>query len=105
MPRPFKLIKNKTNKNRNHVPACFTLPHAHQSQAFHSRLPMYYHTPLVSLPDTAKTLGLGSVYIKDESHRFGLNAFKVLGGSDAIGNYLAERLGMKRSDLTYERLV
>lgn len=105
MPHQFKLVKNKTQKNRNQIPTLFTLPHAHQSQAFHSGFPMYYHTPLVSLPDTAKALGLGSVYIKDESHRFGLNAFKVLGGSYAIGNYLAERLGLKLSDLTYERLV
>ena len=26
-------------------------------------------------------LGLNSLYVKDESYRFGLNAFKVLGGS------------------------
>lgn len=28
------------------------------------------------------------IYVKDESYRFGLNAFKVLGGSYAIGTYL-----------------
>ncbi len=30
--------------------------------------------------------GVGSVFVKDESFRFGLNAFKVLGGGYAIGN-------------------
>ena len=53
---------------------------------------MYAPTPLAALPETAASLGLGSIYVKDESYRFGLNAFKVLGGSYAIGNYLAMRL-------------
>ena len=39
-------------------------------------------------------LGLGDIYVKDESFRFGLNAFKVLGGSYAMGRFLAERLGL-----------
>ena len=41
---------------------------------------------------TAKEMGLDKIYVKDESYRFGLNAFKVLGGSFAIGNYLARKL-------------
>ncbi len=59
---------------------------------------------MASLHRLAKHWGLGGVYVKDESHRFGLNAFKVLGGAYAIGRYLAERLGMNIEDLSFERL-
>ena len=41
-------------------------------------------TPLVKLPGLAKHLGIGSLILKDESHRFGLNAFKALGASYAM---------------------
>ena len=66
-------------------------------RAFHESFPMYGPTPLAGLPATAKMLGLGSIHVKDESYRFGLNAFKVLGGSFAIGNYLAGKLGKTAS--------
>ena len=38
-------------------------------------------------------MGLKSLLVKDESQRFGLNAFKVLGGSYAIARHIAARLG------------
>ena len=41
-------------------------------------------TPLVKLPGLAKRLGIGNLLLKDESHRFGLNAFKALGASYAM---------------------
>ncbi len=52
---------------------------------FHSSFDQYTETPLVELKELAKYLGLKDVFIKDESYRFGLNAFKVLGGSFTIG--------------------
>ena len=56
---------------------------ARKVRAFHESFPMYAPTPLARLPETAGVLGIGEIYVKDESHRFGLNAFKVLGGSYA----------------------
>lgn len=47
-------------------------------------LPGYAPTPLVPLPALAQTLGVKGIYLKDESKRFGLNAFKALGASYAI---------------------
>ena len=41
------------------------------------------------------------IYCKDESYRFGLNAFKVLGGSYAMGRYIAKELGRDISQLPY----
>lgn len=74
-------------------------------RAFHESFPMYRPTPLANLSNTAKELGLGQMYVKDESYRFGLNAFKVLGGSYAIGTYLANRLGKDISQVSYESLT
>ncbi len=72
----------------------FTAESAAKVRAFHESFPEYAKTPLVPLPNLAKSWGLGSVFVKDESKRFGLNAFKVLGGAYAIGNLLAKRLGL-----------
>ena len=65
----------------------------------------YDKTPLVELDNLAKRIGVKGIYLKDESYRFGLNAFKVLGGSFAMGRYLADRLGEDIKDLPYERLT
>lgn len=78
---------------------------AAKALAFHSSFPEYSETPLVSLTALAKQLGVASIHVKDESYRFGLNAFKVLGGSYSIGNYIAQRLGLDISELPYERIV
>jgi diaminopropionate ammonia-lyase len=52
--------------------------------SFHAALPGYAPTPLRPLPALAAELGLGTVALKDESHRLGLPAFKVLGASWAV---------------------
>lgn len=72
---------------------------------FHKSFPEYKETPLVSLDNLAKQLGVNNIYIKDESYRFGLNAFKVLGGSYAIGRYIAKKLNKDISELPYEKMV
>lgn len=59
----------------------------------HQSIPEYAPTPLVSRPDLAERLELGSILIKDESFRFGLKAFKALGAAYAIYRFLKEREG------------
>lgn len=71
--------------------------------AFHHTLPDYAPTPLVRLPGLARALGVGAVLVKDESHRFGLNAFKGLGGIYALARAAGEVLGLA-GPLTWERL-
>lgn len=78
---------------------------AKQVRKYHASFPMYSPTPLASLKETAKHLGLGEIFVKDESHRFGLNSFKVLGGSYAIGNYLAGKLNKKSSEMSFSDLT
>ncbi|MDC5073627.1 diaminopropionate ammonia-lyase [Acinetobacter baumannii] len=60
----------------------------------HRKIEGYNPTPLVSLECLAKKLGLKNILVKDESKRFGLNAFKVLGGSYALAKLLAEKLNI-----------
>lgn len=72
------------NSGRNILPDCCTPETFADVRAFHRTLPGYQPTPLVALPDLAKEVGVKGVYIKDESKRFGLNAFKALGASYAI---------------------
>ena len=73
-------------------------------RAYHESFPQYAPTPLAALSETAALLGLGSLHVKDESARFGLNAFKVLGGSYALGRCLAERLGISPEAMSYAAL-
>lgn len=74
-------------------------------RAFHSTFSEYTPTPLTELPALAAAFGLKNMLVKDESHRFGLNAFKVLGGAYAMGKYLAGRLGRPISELSREMLA
>lgn len=60
-------------------------------RVFHSSLPDYKPTPLTELPSAATELGVGRVFVKDESCRLGLPAFKALGASWAVHRALAER--------------
>ncbi|MBI4013097.1 MAG: diaminopropionate ammonia-lyase [Candidatus Rokubacteria bacterium] len=74
---------------RADVPAALLPPLEDDPAAFHRSLPGYAPTPLVALPGLAAELGLGEVWLKDESRRFGLGAFKALGGSYAIHRLFA----------------
>jgi diaminopropionate ammonia-lyase len=47
-------------------------------------------TPLIPLPMLARALDLGTVLAKDETGRFGLNAFKLLGARFAIEQLIGE---------------
>jgi diaminopropionate ammonia-lyase len=59
-------------------------PPSNDAYAFHRTLAGYAPTPLVDCHSLARSLGLRSLHVKDESHRFGLNSFKALGASFAM---------------------
>ncbi|KAA8909599.1 hypothetical protein TRICI_004434 [Trichomonascus ciferrii] len=61
---------------------------------FHESLPNYGVTPLKPLPEVARELGVRGVYVKDESSRFGLPAFKVLGASWGCYRAVTKELGL-----------
>lgn len=65
------------------------------ARSFHESLPTYQPTPLLQLPAMANRYGVRNIYVKDESHRFGLNAFKGLGPSYAVHEILQKRPEVK----------
>ena len=71
---------------------------------FHKSFAEYKVTPLHVLDNLARELGVKKIWVKDESYRFGLNAFKVLGGSFAIGKYLSQRLGLQVEEMSFAKL-
>lgn len=75
-----------------------------KANEFHKSFPQYSVTPLQKLSALASYLGVKGIYCKDESYRFGLNAFKALGGSYAMGRYIAKELGRDISQLPYNVL-
>lgn len=84
----------------------FTEEQAQSVLSYHQSFDgLYAPTPLKSLSHLAGALGLGGIFLKDESYRFGLNAFKALGGSYAIGRYLSKKLGLSPKEMTLSRLT
>ena len=81
------------------------LSEVRKARAFHESFPQYTTTPLTRLDRMAAYLGLKEVYVKDESYRFGLNAFKVLGGSFAMARFIASETGRDVSELPYAVLT
>ena len=54
--------------------------------------PGYAPTPLVRLDDLARRLNLGTIWLKDETKRFGVDSFKPLGAGYALGRVLSDTL-------------
>ena len=61
---------------------------------FHQKLPEYKITPLISLKKLAKNLKIGNIWVKDESKRLGLPAFKILGASWAVYRKIEEKFNI-----------
>ena len=76
-----------------------------KAKSFHESFPQYSETPLAKLDHMASNLGIKELYVKDESYRFGLNAFKVLGGSFAMAKYIAKQTNRDVSELPYHVLT
>ena len=75
-----------------------------QAFRFHQSFPQYSPTPLRRLAALASHWGVADLFVKDESFRFGLNAFKVLGATYAIGQVLSHRLGLSLDELPFAKL-
>ncbi len=90
-------IRMMTNPNPDHGPGPAFLSRAAAAgvRTLHESLPEYAPTPLRRLDALADALGVEAVYVKDESKRFGLNAFKGLGGVYALYRVVCGRLGLE----------
>ena len=78
---------------------------AHRAEQFHRSLPLYSRTPLSNLKCTAEYYKVGSILVKDESTRFGLKAFKGLGGSYCMFRILCEKLGIDYTSADYSTFL
>lgn len=81
----------------------FGVSAAREARKFHRSLAGYSPTPLYAMNDFARALGVGSVLVKDESQRFALNAFKMLGSTWAIARLLCEKLGLDIAHFSFEQ--
>lgn len=75
-----------------------------EALCYHRSFPGYEPTPLRRLDYLAQYCGLARIWVKDESYRFGLNAFKALGASYAVMRAIQTRLGLKE-DCTFAELT
>lgn len=101
----IKWVKNTMPKTDDLQLSVMRLDNVDKARAFHKSFPQYSVTPLANLSNMAEFLGLKSLFVKDESYRFGLNAFKVLGGSFAMARYIANELGKDVSEIDYNYLT
>ena len=70
---------------------------------FHETLPYYGKTPLVKLPtELCERLKVGTILLKDESHRFGLPSYKILGASWGCICTVTRSLGIPQTALLSE---
>lgn len=101
----IKWVENRMPKTDDKQLAVMTISDIKKVKSFHESFPQYTQTPLVKLDKMAEHLGVKEIYLKDESYRFGLNAFKVLGGSFAMARYIAKEMNKDVKDLPYDVLT
>ncbi len=102
---PMHWVANNMPKTDDTQLCVMDIAEIEKARTFHQSFPQYTKTPLVRLEHMATHLGLKEIYVKDESYRFGLNAFKVLGGSFAMARYIAKQTGKDVSELPYHVLT
>lgn len=93
------------NKNFNADISDFSYESSKIVNNFHKSFDSYEITPLVDLKNLSKEIGIKGFFVKDESYRFGLNAFKVLGASYAIANYIKDKIGLDESNLSFDEIT
>lgn len=101
----IKWVGNEMPKTDDAQLKIMALGEVEKACKFHKSFPQYTVTPLAHLKEMASHLGVGEFFVKDESYRFGLNAFKVLGGSFAMARYIAQKLGRDVSEIDYDYLT
>ena len=79
----------------------FTLDLAEKIWKFHQTIPGYEPTPLANSQNLANDMNIGKLWTKDESKRFGLNAYKFLGVSYSLALELAKDCEGTVSDNEY----
>lgn len=74
--------------------SAFSEEKAKETRRFHESIPIYNRTPLVQLKGLGGNLGVKGIFVKNEAERFGMKAFKGLGGTYAMFRILCRELGL-----------
>ncbi len=85
-------------------PSFLSRQEAEKVLLFHQTVHSYQPTPLLNLYKLAEKIGVECIYVKDESHRFGLNAFKALGGTYAMAKMICKILKLPEECLDFNYL-
>lgn len=87
------------------IPAVYSSDEAIRVIKYHQSFPEYQPTPLFNLKKRADEMGLKAILVRDESSRFNLKAFKVLGASHALGRIIAQKLNTEFDKMTFSFLA
>jgi diaminopropionate ammonia-lyase len=105
---PVKWIENAHARTVTSSPAVarvFPPGTSRLTRSFHRQIPGYKMSALKGLPNLAHMLGVGGIWVKDESSRLALNSFKVLGGSFAIYRLVQTKLGLENVEIPFSELT
>ncbi len=97
----YKTTLTEESKQAGRFPAALS----QKIRGFHRQLPGYRVSPLKGLSNLAAGLGLGGIWVKDESARLDLQSFKVLGSSYAIYKLIQKRMGLQGQELSFADLT
>ena len=99
------MILYSENRHRHQVDtSAYSFSATENVRRLHHMIPGYCETTLRPLEELAKLKGIRAVFLKDESTRFGLKAFKGLGGVYAMFRILCRELGLDANRTTLEAL-
>jgi diaminopropionate ammonia-lyase len=87
------------------LPEAFSEEAARDVETFHRQLPGYQPTHLQRCIGLAHRWGVRDIFIKDESTRFNLKAFKVLGASYAVARLMCQKLRKDLGEVDFNYLV
>ncbi|MER2008183.1 MAG: diaminopropionate ammonia-lyase [Psychrobacillus sp.] len=104
--RPIKWVKNRFRKDvlEEEILKDFDVNEIAEVYNFQKTHSSFTHTPLNKLEALASYLNVKEIFVKDESLRFGLNAFKVLGGIYAMAKYIANQINVPIAELSFDKL-
>lgn len=91
--RQIQIIKNDCPRLHTDVGA-YAFSCTENVRKLHESIPSYKPTVLVNLKDYARKSGIKALLVKDESTRFGEQAFKPLGGVYAMFRVICNELGL-----------
>lgn len=96
-----RIIRHNPVLLQNKAPEFLSEKETENVRHFHRTIPSYQETPLICLNSLSQKLGVKGIYIKDESQRFGLNAFKGLGGIYALSRIVCQKLNLPIQDFAF----